>query len=52
MSDEVLDRLAAALRASADVGQGRTYAGGLTKFEPQEMERVAVPSLELLGTGP
>ena len=22
---------------------GRTYAGGLTKFEPREMERLAVP---------
>jgi adenine-specific DNA-methyltransferase len=46
--DEVLDRLAAALRESAMVGQGRTYAGGLTKFEPREMERVPVPSLDLL----
>jgi adenine-specific DNA-methyltransferase len=48
----VLDRLAAALRASVGVGQGRTYAGGLTKFEPREMERVPVPNLELLSTGP
>ena len=47
----VLDRLAAALRASVGVGEGRTYAGGLTKFEPREMERVAVPSLEMLSTG-
>ena len=44
--------LAAALRASVGVGQGRTYAGGLTKFEPREMERVPVPSLELLSTHP
>jgi adenine-specific DNA-methyltransferase len=51
LPDGVLDRLAEALRASAGVGQGRTYAGGLTKFEPREMERVAVPSLELLSTG-
>ena len=29
---------------------GRTYAGGLTKFEPREMERLIVPEPELLGT--
>jgi SAM-dependent methyltransferase len=38
-----LDRLAAYLRRSVLVGQGRTYAGGLTKFEPREMERLPVP---------
>ena len=30
---------------------GRTYAGGLTKFEPREMERLIVPSPELLVAG-
>lgn len=49
MSSDLLDKLAESLRASVVVGQGRTYAGGLTKFEPKEMERVPVPSLELLG---
>ena len=43
-----LDRLVVALRASASVGLGRTYAGGLVKFEPREMERVPVPSLDSL----
>jgi hypothetical protein len=38
-----LDRLAAYLRSSVALGQGRTYAGGLTKFEPGEMERLTVP---------
>ena len=28
---------------------GRTYAGGLTKFEPREMERLIVPGPALLG---
>lgn len=51
MADGVLDRLAEALRSSVNVGQGRTYAGGLTKFEPREMERVPVPNLDLLGAG-
>jgi hypothetical protein len=32
------------------LGEGRTYAGGLTKFEPREMERLRVP-LALLEHG-
>jgi hypothetical protein len=40
---EVLDRLAAYLRGSVSLGQGRTYSGGLTKFEPGEMERLPIP---------
>jgi len=43
-----LDGLAAFLRQSVSCGQGRTYAGGLTKFEPGEMERLPVPAPELL----
>ena len=38
-----LDALAAHLRQTTSVDQGRTYAGGLTKFEPKEMERLWVP---------
>ena len=49
LADAVLDRLAAHLRASAGLGQGRTYAGGLVKFEPREMERLPVPWDELRG---
>jgi hypothetical protein len=44
----VLDGLAAYLRGSVTRGQGRTYAGGLTKFEPGEMERLPVPVPALL----
>jgi adenine-specific DNA-methyltransferase len=43
-----LDGLAAYLRRSVSTGQGRTYAGGLTKFEPGEMERLPVPVPPLL----
>lgn len=48
-----LDRLALSLSRSTSLDQGRTYAGGLTKFEPREMERLMVPGPELLtgGTG-
>lgn len=48
LPDYALDHLASALRASANVVHGRTYAGGLVKFEPREMERIPVPSLERL----
>jgi adenine-specific DNA-methyltransferase len=43
-----LDRLASALRGSAALAHGRTYAGGLVKFEPREMERLLVPDLPAL----
>lgn len=43
-----LDTLAAWLRSNVVTDDGRTYAGGLTKFEPKELERVLVPSLETL----
>ena len=41
---EVLDFL----RENVAQSSGRTYAGGLTKFEPKELERIAVPRLEEL----
>ena len=40
--------LAESLRTMTVVGGGRTYAGGLTKFEPREMERLLVPDLPVL----
>jgi hypothetical protein len=47
----LLDRLAEYLRGAVTLSQGRTYAGGLVKFEPREMERVPVPTWEMLGVG-
>lgn len=52
LPEGALDRLASALRSSISVAQGRTYAGGLTKFEPKEMERLLVPDLPLLMADP
>jgi hypothetical protein len=45
-----LDGLAAYLRWSVTTRQGRTYAGGLIKFEPGELERLLVPASHLLLT--
>lgn len=52
LTDKVLDALAASLRESISLHEGRTYAGGLTKFEPREMERLYVPHPDqLVGDG-
>jgi adenine-specific DNA-methyltransferase len=45
LSESALSALAAHLVSSVGVESGRTYAGGLTKFEPREMERLLVPDL-------
>lgn len=42
----VMTRLVAWLNNNINMGSGRTYAGGLTKFEPKEIERLRIPSLE------
>ena len=47
----MLDLLADHLRSAVTTSQGRTYAGGLVKFEPKEMERIPVPTWEMLGAG-
>lgn len=51
LNDTQLDALAAYLRNAVTLGQGRTYAGGLTKFEPREMERIPIPTLAALSQG-
>lgn len=48
MTERAVSNLASHLRVSVTLGQGRTYAGGLTKFEPREMERLPVPLPEIL----
>ena len=45
MSPKTLDALADWLRRHVETTSGRTYAGGLTKFEPKEIERLLVPPL-------
>ena len=51
LSDTVLEALGAYLRTAVSMESGRTYAGGLTKFEPKEMERIAVPNIDMLSAG-
>lgn len=51
MSDDLRRSLVVYLQANISQSSGRTYAGGLTKFEPREMERLLVPSPALLEQG-
>ena len=48
LSERALTRLIEHLSTTSQIADGRTYAGGLTKFEPKEMERLLVPRPELL----
>lgn len=48
LSHEQLSMLATFLSGSVSLHDGRTYAGGLTKFEPREMERLLVPHPDFL----
>lgn len=43
MSEDVLSALVRHLSSTTSTQDGRTYAGGLTKFEPREIERLLVP---------
>lgn len=43
---QVLKAIVNHLLHNIDVTAGRTYAGGLVKFEPKELERILIPPLE------
>ena len=47
----ILSALVKWLRESASIEGGRVYAGGLTKFEPREMERIKIPGPSALMEG-
>src|SRR5581483_9792920 len=51
LSEAQLARLVDHLCGNVRMSDGRTYAGGLTKFEPREMQRLLVPEPQLLGEG-
>ncbi len=42
---ETMSKLVGWLNENINTGSGRTYAGGLTKFEPREVERLLIPRL-------
>ncbi len=44
LSDAMLDAIIKHLRATVETTSGRTYAGGLVKFEPREVERLLIPT--------
>jgi hypothetical protein len=48
MSEQTRRSLVKFLQTNISQRSGRTYAGGLTKFEPREMERLFVPSPAML----
>ena len=48
LTERALSGLVDHLAVGTNVIDGRTYAGGLTKFEPGEMERLFVPGPDLL----
>jgi adenine-specific DNA-methyltransferase len=46
LSDAVLTAVLTYLRRHINTAGGRTYAGGLVKFEPKELERILLPRIE------
>lgn len=48
LDDDMLSRLVMWLNNNISTDSGRTYAGGLTKYEPKEIERLRIPNLESL----
>jgi len=51
MTEKVRRTLVEYLQVNISQRSGRTYAGGLTKFEPREMERLIVPGPAMLAAG-
>jgi hypothetical protein len=51
LDEAVLANLVDYLAGAVKLTEGRMYAGGLTKFEPREMERLLVPGIDLLAQG-
>jgi hypothetical protein len=51
MDELEITNLTTYLATATRLTDGRIYAGGLTKFEPREMERLLVPGIEFLRQG-
>ena len=48
VTEELIAALLGWLKVNVRTDGGRTYAGGLTKFEPGEVERIAIPAPDAL----
>ena len=48
LTEESIAALIVWLKINVRLDAGRAYAGGLTKFEPKEVERIAIPNPERL----
>jgi len=48
MTEKARTALVRFLQTNISQNSGRTYSGGLTKFEPREMERLIVPTPAML----
>jgi adenine-specific DNA-methyltransferase len=46
LTDLEQDALVAWLNKNVTIDAGRSYAGGLVKFEPKEAMRIAIPNME------
>ena len=46
IAEPTLNALVAWLNQNVNLAGGRTYSGGLTKFEPGEAMRIPIPPLE------
>ena len=51
LTTSMLDALTLWLQNNVNLSLGRTYAGGLTKFEPREVERILIPPPDELHDG-
>ncbi len=51
LSDNAVNGLVDYLNTSVVAYEGRTYSGGLMKFEPREVENILVPSPQMLEEG-
>jgi SAM-dependent methyltransferase len=48
IAESLVKKIIAELNRTVRMESGRTYAGGLTKFEPREIERLTIPAPENL----
>ena len=48
LSEPILQAVLTYLRRNVGTSGGRTYAGGLVKYEPREVERIHIPALSVI----